>query len=158
MIHCTSAGVADRSRMSAGIARLSTVLSTTSTSRLAHRTSRIHQRRGCPEAVASYGVLVMSNTVRVGSYSVQVACRMFAMTRSVWSRERPAAAPRETLSRGQIVQAALEKLNAGATSLYWHVQTKDDLLELVADEVYSEIDVPEAELAGWRSAVTLFGH
>ena len=50
------------------------------------------------------------------------------------------------------------KLNAGATSLYWHVQTKDDLLELVADEVYSEIDVPGAELAGWRSAVTLFGH
>jgi AcrR family transcriptional regulator len=100
---------------------------------------------------------------------------MFAMRASVWSRERPAAPPRETLSRGQIVQAALEmldadglaglsmrklgaKLNAGATSLYWHVQTKDDLLELVADEVYSEIDVPGAELAGWRSAVTLFGH
>jgi AcrR family transcriptional regulator len=50
------------------------------------------------------------------------------------------------------------KLNAGATSLYWHVQTKDDLLELVLDEVYSEIDVPGPELAGWRSGVTLFAH
>ena len=100
---------------------------------------------------------------------------MVAMTGSVWSRERPAPAPRDTLNRELIVRAALEmldadglaglsmrklgaKLNAGATSLYWHVQTKDDLIELVLDEVYSEIDVPGAELAGWRSGVTLFAH
>ena len=97
------------------------------------------------------------------------------MKGSVWTRERPAPAARETLSREQIVKAAVEmldadglaglsmrklgaKLNAGATSLYWHVQTKDDLLELVADEVYGEIDVPEADAAGWRSVTTQFAH
>jgi AcrR family transcriptional regulator len=97
------------------------------------------------------------------------------MRTSVWSRERPAPAARETLNRGQIVRAALEtldadglaglsmrklgaKLNAGATSLYWHVPTKDDLLELVADEVYSEVDVPDAGTDGWRSAATQFAH
>lgn len=97
------------------------------------------------------------------------------MTGSVWSRQRPSSPARETLSREQIVRAALElldadglgglsmrklgaRLNAGATSLYWHVQTKDDLLELAIDEVYREVDVPEPELAGWRSGVTLFAH
>ncbi len=60
--HWMSAGVASRSRISDGIARLSTVLSTTSTIRLRHRISRIHQRRGWPvaeeSAEDSNGVLV----------------------------------------------------------------------------------------------------
>jgi len=50
------------------------------------------------------------------------------------------------------------KLDSGATSLYWHVQTKDDLIDLVIDEIYGEIDVPGPELAGWRAGVTLFAH
>ncbi|GAB3810564.1 hypothetical protein GCM10028799_03740 [Kribbella italica] len=58
MIHCTSAGVADRSRISDGMARLRTVLSTTSTITLRHRISRIHQRRGCPVWLDSNDVLV----------------------------------------------------------------------------------------------------
>jgi AcrR family transcriptional regulator len=50
------------------------------------------------------------------------------------------------------------KLGSGATSLYWHVPTKDDLIDLLIDEVWGEIDVPEPELAGWRSGALLFGH
>ena len=96
------------------------------------------------------------------------------MAGSVWTRKKDSAA-RETLSREQIVTAALglldeqgiaglnmrklaDRLGAGTTSLYWHVQTKDDLIELVVDEVYGEVDVPEPELAGWRNGVTLFAH
>lgn len=96
------------------------------------------------------------------------------MAGSVWTRTK-ASAPRETLSREQIVRAALrlldeeglaglsmrklaERLNAGTTSLYWHVETKDDLVELVIDEVYGEVDIPEPELAGWRNGATLFAH
>ena len=98
------------------------------------------------------------------------------MKESIWTRQRAAAVPaRETLSRQQIVRAAIAtldeeglaglsmrklaaKLGAGATSLYWHVQTKDDLIDLVIDEIYGEVDVPDPDLAGWRNGALLFGH
>ncbi|TWD73228.1 TetR family transcriptional regulator [Kribbella amoyensis] len=97
------------------------------------------------------------------------------MTDSIWTRRRTAPPPREGLSATQIVRTAIEvldaeglaglsmrklgsRLGAGATSLYWHVQTKDDLLELVIDEIFGEVDVPEPELAGWRPGAVLFAH
>jgi AcrR family transcriptional regulator len=45
------------------------------------------------------------------------------------------------------------RLNAGATSLYRHVATKDELMEVAVDEVFAEIAVPPAG-ADWRAAVT----
>jgi AcrR family transcriptional regulator len=97
------------------------------------------------------------------------------MRETIWTRQRSAAPARETLSREQIVKTAMEvldgegvtglsmrklaaRLGAGATSLYWHVPTKDDLVDLLIDQVWGEIDVPEPELAGWRSGALLFGH
>ncbi|WP_427890328.1 TetR/AcrR family transcriptional regulator C-terminal domain-containing protein [Kribbella sp. GL6] len=97
------------------------------------------------------------------------------MRETIWTRERKASPARETLSREQIVAAAMQvldaegvaglsmrklaaRLGAGATSLYWHVPTKDDLIDLLIDEVWGEIDVPEPDLAGWRSGALLFGH
>lgn len=94
---------------------------------------------------------------------------------SIWSKSRAAAPARETLTREQIVRTAMTtldteglaglsmrklaaKLDAGATSLYWHVPTKDDLIDLLIDEIWSEVDVPGPELAGWRSGALLFGH
>src|SRR5690349_4305070 len=67
--------------------------------------------------------------------------------------------PRDTLSRDQIVGAAIELLDArglddfsmrmlgkrlgsAATAMYWHVGSKDDLLALAADRVWSEIALP----------------
>ncbi|MEV8378884.1 TetR/AcrR family transcriptional regulator [Kribbella sp. NPDC056861] len=94
---------------------------------------------------------------------------------SIWTREKKSEPAREALSREQIVRGATAlldseglaglsmrklaaRLDSGATSLYWHVQTKDDLIDLVIDEIYGEIDVPGPELAGWRRGVTLFAH
>ncbi|GAB3810567.1 TetR/AcrR family transcriptional regulator C-terminal domain-containing protein [Kribbella italica] len=94
---------------------------------------------------------------------------------SIWTRQRTASPARETLSRDQIVKATMElldaeglaglsmrklaaRLDSGATSLYWHVQTKDDLIDLVIDQVYGEVDVPDAELAGWRGGALLLAH
>lgn len=94
---------------------------------------------------------------------------------SVWMRpqrrrEQPA------LSRGQIVAEAVRlldaegiealsmrrlggRLDAGATSLYRHVTNRDELIELVVDDVYGEIDVPEVtEPSQWRSAAGACGH
>ncbi|GAA3649539.1 TetR/AcrR family transcriptional regulator C-terminal domain-containing protein [Nonomuraea antimicrobica] len=93
---------------------------------------------------------------------------------SVWARPRPRRKEQPALSREQIVAAALElldtegidalsmrrlgtRLNAGATSMYTHVASKEELLELVVDEVYGEIE-PPATGAGWRPAVTRSAH
>lgn len=80
---------------------------------------------------------------------------------SVWTRPPRERKPKDTLSRKQIVVAAVElldaegidalsmrhlgaRLNAGATSLYWHVASKEELVELVVDEIYGEIELPAA--------------
>ncbi|QEV19169.1 TetR/AcrR family transcriptional regulator [Streptomyces alboniger] len=86
---------------------------------------------------------------------------------SVWTRPRR---QREQLSREQIVGEAVRlldadglealsmrklgtRLDAGATSLYRHVANKDELIELVVDEVYGELAVPAATgPADWRDA------
>jgi AcrR family transcriptional regulator len=89
---------------------------------------------------------------------------------SVWARPRPER-DRPALSRAAIVREAIAmldaqgvealsmrklgaRLNAGATSLYRHVATKDELMELAVDEVVAEITVPPAGDPGWRAAVT----
>ena len=91
---------------------------------------------------------------------------------SVWTRERKGARE-QGLSRDQIVRAALElldaegldalsmrklgaRLGAGATSLYWHVANKDELIELVMDEVYAAVVLPEA--ADWRETARVFAY
>ncbi|WP_367043263.1 TetR/AcrR family transcriptional regulator [Streptomyces sp. Je 1-332] len=89
---------------------------------------------------------------------------------SVWSRPHPRQ--REHLSREQIVAAAIELLDAegiealtmrklgtrldtAATSLYRHVANKDELIELVVDHVYGELQMPAAaDRPQWRAAVT----
>jgi AcrR family transcriptional regulator len=91
---------------------------------------------------------------------------------SVWARrEREAEQP--SLSVAAIVREAVvmldaegiealsmrklgARLNAGATSLYRHVATKDELMELAVDEVFGEIEVPEVPAGGdadWRVPV-----
>lgn len=93
---------------------------------------------------------------------------------SVWTRERRTAKS-PTLSRAQIVRAAVEildaegmdalsmrrlgtKLGSGATSIYWHVASKDELLELVLDEVFGEVPLPDPDVIGWRDAVSAFAY
>jgi AcrR family transcriptional regulator len=83
--------------------------------------------------------------------------------------------PRETLTREQIVHAAvalldeegLEGLNmralgarlgSAATAVYWHVKTKDDLVVLAADSLWQEIALPDTESVGWRAAATTMAH
>ncbi|MFF1821880.1 TetR/AcrR family transcriptional regulator [Kribbella sp. NPDC058245] len=97
------------------------------------------------------------------------------MKESIWTRQQKASPARETLTREQIVRTAMEtldteglaglsmrklaaKLDAGATSLYWHVPTKVDLIDLLIDQAWGEIDIPEPGLAGWRSGLLLFAH
>src|SRR5215470_1661045 len=88
-----------------------------------------------------------------------------------WPAERP---PREEagepLTRARIVKAALDlideegldalsmrrlgsRLGAGATTLYWYVSSKDQLLDLAVDEIFGELSLDPLEGDGWRSQV-----
>src|SRR5436190_21067311 len=77
--------------------------------------------------------------------------------------------PRDTLTREQIVSAAIDLLDAegleglnmralgqrlgsAATAVYWHVGSKDNLIALAADQAWSEIARPDPDTAGWRAA------
>src|SRR5579875_873513 len=71
------------------------------------------------------------------------------------------------LSREQIVRAAIDvadaegadaismrriarELNAGTMSLYWHVSSKEELLDLMLDAIDGEMEVPEPS-GDWRA-------
>jgi AcrR family transcriptional regulator len=89
-------------------------------------------------------------------------------TNSVWLRPpRERGGQQPALSREQIVRTAVEmldaegteglsmrklgtRLGAGATSLYWYVAHKDELMELAVDEVFGEVYVPEIGDTSWR--------
>src|SRR5690349_3598043 len=79
----------------------------------------------------------------------------------VWTRPSTARRDRPQLSRERIVATAIAvadaeglaalsmrriatELGAGAMSLYRHVQDKEELLDLMADEVYAEIALPSS--------------
>ncbi|GCD32777.1 transcriptional regulator [Streptomyces chrestomyceticus JCM 4735] len=80
---------------------------------------------------------------------------------AAWLEDKP---PRrqQPLSREQIVRGAVEyleqhgleelsmrklaaHLGTAATSLYWHVVTKDQLFDLVLDEIFGEVCLPEED-------------
>lgn len=93
---------------------------------------------------------------------------------SVWTRDpRPAKSPGR--SRDEIVRAAVELLDAegleglsmrklgarlgtGATSIYWYVANKDELLELAYDDFWGEITLPEPTAQTWRQTVAAAAH
>ncbi|RNG18247.1 TetR/AcrR family transcriptional regulator [Streptomyces botrytidirepellens] len=76
---------------------------------------------------------------------------------------------RRTMSRAQIVSAAIElldeegldglsmrrlgqRLGSAATSVYWHVQSKENLIALASDRIWGEISVLDPGEVGWRRA------
>jgi len=92
---------------------------------------------------------------------------------SIWIHPPRRRGEQPSLGREPIVRAAVElldaegldglsmrrlgsRLGAGATSLYWHVPNKAGLLDLVIDEVMGEVEVPDADAAGWRSAARAY--
>jgi AcrR family transcriptional regulator len=84
--------------------------------------------------------------------------------------------PRQTLTREQIVHAAIELLDAegieglsmrrlgsrlghpAGTALYWHVKSKDNLVVLAGDAVWGEVKLPDPGEVGWRTAATTIAH
>ena len=87
-----------------------------------------------------------------------------------WQRyppERTSRRGRDPITREAIVETALrlldrdgldelsmrrvaDELDTGPASLYWHVGSKDGLLELVFDRVIGEVEMPSPEPARWE--------
>ncbi|MBL1073540.1 TetR/AcrR family transcriptional regulator [Nocardia sp. 2] len=91
---------------------------------------------------------------------------------SAWTRPQRQRRETPALSQEQIVDEAIAlldsegldnlsmrrlgtRLNAGATSLYTHVANKEQILELVVDQIFGEVRIPERiEAANWRRDLT----
>jgi TetR/AcrR family transcriptional regulator, tetracycline repressor protein len=86
-----------------------------------------------------------------------------------WLRSRPRRV-RSPLSRDAIVDAALtvldcegaaglsmrriaEELGTGAGALYWHVENKEQLVQLVFDRVIGELPLPEVDPENWQEQI-----
>ncbi|MFC6018668.1 TetR/AcrR family transcriptional regulator [Plantactinospora solaniradicis] len=63
------------------------------------------------------------------------------------SRDRIVAAAVELLDRegvgGLTMRRLAEHLDAGSTTLYWHVATKDDVVDLALDHIFGEVRLPD---------------
>jgi AcrR family transcriptional regulator len=46
-----------------------------------------------------------------------------------------------------------DQLDTGAASLYWHVGSKDGLLDLVFDEIIGELAIPDPDPPRWREQI-----
>ncbi|MFC9898012.1 TetR/AcrR family transcriptional regulator C-terminal domain-containing protein [Nocardia sp. NPDC127579] len=83
--------------------------------------------------------------------------------------------PRETLTKEQVLRAAVEVLDAegvaglnvrrlgaqlgvASTAMYYYVKNKDELVTLAADLVWHEIELPDAATTDWQSAATVLAH
>ncbi|RKS67786.1 TetR family transcriptional regulator [Actinomadura pelletieri DSM 43383] len=102
------------------------------------------------------------------------------MTESVWLRKGRPRREAPPLTRERIVEEAValldeegtarltmrrlaERLDTGSTTLYWHVKTKDDVLELALDAVFGDVPLRDpgpdwradvvALMSGWRRAM-----
>ncbi|MGV9774658.1 TetR/AcrR family transcriptional regulator [Streptosporangium sp. NPDC003464] len=47
-----------------------------------------------------------------------------------------------------------ERLGTGSTTLYWHVKTKDDVLDLALDAIFAEVGIPQRGAPDWRAGIT----
>ena len=79
--------------------------------------------------------------------------------------------PRDVLTVDQILTAAIalldeegldglnmralgQRLGSAPTAIYWHIKTKDELVQRAGDTIWSEITLPDLDATDWRTAAT----
>jgi AcrR family transcriptional regulator len=90
-----------------------------------------------------------------------------------WHKPQRRRAGKEPLSKDRIVTAAIEILDAdgldavstrkvaealgtGSASLYAHVASRDELIELMVDRIAGDIEVPEPDPARWQEQLKTY--
>src|SRR6476646_4528934 len=118
-------------------------------------------------------VFKVSTEPVTGTAAAEAAAAAAAIPAPPWQRlpDRQTRRRRDPISREAIVQAAVrlldtegldafsmrrvaDELGTRAASLYWHVGSKDGLLDLVMDQVIGEQRVPEPEPERWPEQIT----
>lgn len=94
---------------------------------------------------------------------------------NVWLRPPRGNKGEPPLTRARIVQAAIalldeegmerltmrhlaERLKVGATTLYWHVATKGDVIDLAVDAIFGEVPVPDHRSENPRDDIATLVH
>ncbi|MEV6924770.1 TetR/AcrR family transcriptional regulator [Dactylosporangium sp. NPDC051485] len=75
------------------------------------------------------------------------------------SRERIAAEAVALLDEEQVggltMRRLADRLDAGLATLYWHVATKDEVVDLALDEIFGEVRLPAAGVHDWQDGVRI---
>lgn len=115
----------------------------------------------------------MIDTRAVAGYGRGMAVDDAGMPELPWNKPRRQRRAREPLSRERIVEAAIrildrdgldavstrkiaDDLGTGSASLYAHVASRDELLELMVDKIAGEIDVPEPDPDRWQDQLRVY--
>jgi AcrR family transcriptional regulator len=97
------------------------------------------------------------------------------MPGGIWLRERPPRRGQNALTRERIatetvalldhaglgglsLRTLAERLGVHATTLYWHVAARDDLLDLALDAVFAELPLPELSADDWAEGIRAYMH
>src|SRR5437868_11770395 len=89
----------------------------------------------------------------------------------IWLRQPRGRREAPPLSRERIVAEAIalldeegadrltmrrlaERLGTGSTTLYWHLDTKDDVIDLAVDAIFGETPIPKRHSDDWRADLT----
>ena len=103
----------------------------------------------------------------VAGYGEDMTADQSGMPVLPWDKPRRRRPAREPLSRERIVEAAIrildrdgldavstrkiaEDLGTGSASLYAHVSSRDELIELMVDRIAGEIEVPAPDPEHWQ--------
>jgi AcrR family transcriptional regulator len=103
----------------------------------------------------------------VAGYGGGMAADQAGMPALPWDKPRRRRPAREPLTRERIVEAAIkildregldavstrkiaEDLGTGSASLYAHVSSRDELIELMVDRIAGEIEVPVPDPEHWQ--------
>jgi len=122
----------------------------------------MHEHRPLVKRRSSYQLVFVSGTMFVMETNPDRS-----IPEPPWRAPRRGRPARTPLTREAIVDAALrvvdregtdglsmrrvaEELGTGPASLYWHVPSKDELINLLVDRVVGEIELPPADPARWQ--------
>jgi len=109
----------------------------------------------------------------VVGYGGGMASDQAGMPTLPWEKPRRRRPAREPLTRERIVEAAIkildrdgldavstrkiaEDLGTGSASLYAHVSSRDELIELMVDRIAGEIEVPEPDADHWQDQLRTY--
>lgn len=94
---------------------------------------------------------------RSGGVAGEVWLREREPRRDALTRTRITAAAVELLDRDGVAALTMrrlaERLDVAAPTLYWHVKTKDEVLDLAVDAIFAEVAIPD-RTDGWAADAT----